>query len=144
MLTKPTIYDCCIIQLNKVHNRSGNLTAVEDRKDIPYKVKRIYYLYDVPGGAERGGHAHKGLQQLIVAASGCFDVVLDDGRNRKVVELNRPYYGLYVVPGIWRELINFSSGAICLVLASEKYDPSDYIREYEDFLKYCNENSSYR
>jgi dTDP-4-dehydrorhamnose 3,5-epimerase-like enzyme len=110
--------------------------------DIPFDVKRLYYLYDVPGGAERGGHAHKGLHQLIVAASGSFDVVLDDGKNRKVVELNRPYYGLYVIPGIWRELINFSSGAICLVLASEKYNIDDYIRDYEEFLKYSNENSS--
>jgi hypothetical protein len=141
MIIKPSIYNCCVIELDKVHNRSGNLTAVEDRMEIPFDVKRLYYLYDVPGGAERGGHAHRNLHQLIVAASGCFDVVLDDGKNRKVVELNRPYYGLLVVPGIWRELINFSSGAICLVLASEKYDASDYIRDYDDFLKYSNENS---
>jgi WxcM-like, C-terminal. len=142
MITKPSIYNCCVIELNKVHNRSGNLTSVEDNMDIPFNVKRLYYLYDVPGGAERGGHAHKELHQLIVAASGCFDVVLDDGKNKKVVELNRPYFGLYVVPGIWRELINFSSGAICLVLASEKYDVKDYIREYEVYLKYRNESSS--
>jgi hypothetical protein len=142
MITKPSIYNCSVIELNKVHNRSGNLTAIEDRMHIPFDVKRLYYLYDVPGGAERGGHAHKGLQQLIVAASGCFDVVLDDGKNRKVVELNRPYYGLHVIPGIWRELINFSSGAICLVLASEKYDPKDYMRDYNEFLKYRDENSS--
>lgn len=142
MITKPSIYNCSVIELNKVHNRSGNLTAIEDRMHIPFDVKRLYYLYDVPGGAERGGHAHKGLQQLIVAASGCFDVVLDDGKNRKVVELNRPYYGLHVIQGIWRELINFSSGAICLVLASEKYDPKDYLRDYNEFLKYRDENSS--
>jgi hypothetical protein len=142
MITKPSIYNCSVIELNKVHNRSGNLTALEDRMHIPFDVKRLYYLYDVPGGAERGGHAHKGLQQLIVAASGCFDVVLDDGKNRKVVELNRPYYGLHVIPGIWRELINFSSGAICLVLASEKYDAEDYIRDYNEFLKYRDANSS--
>ena len=142
MITKPSIYNCSVIELNKVHNRSGNLTALEDRMHIPFDVKRLYYLYDVPGGAERGGHAHKGLQQLIVAASGCFDVVLDDGKNRKVVELNRPYYGLQVIPGIWRELINFSSGAICLVLASEKYDAEDYIRDYNEFLKYRDANSS--
>ena len=142
MIIKPSIYNCCVIELNKVHNRSGNLTAIEDRMEIPFDVKRLYYLYDVPGGAERGGHAHKKLQQLIVAASGCFDVVLDDGKNRKVVELNRPYFGLHVVPGIWRELINFSSGAICLVLASEKYDAHDYIRAYDEYLKYNNENSS--
>jgi dTDP-4-dehydrorhamnose 3,5-epimerase-like enzyme len=142
MITKSSIYDCCIIELNKVHNRSGNLTAIEGNTDIPFAVRRIYYLYDVPGGAERGGHAHKNLQQLIVAASGCFDIVLDDGKNRKVVELNRPYYGLYIVPGIWREIINFSSGAICLVLASHIYDIDDYIREYSNFTTYKNENSS--
>ena len=141
MIIKPSIYNCCVIELNKVHNRSGNLTAIEDKMDIPFDVKRLYYLYDVPGGAERGGHAHKKLQQLIVAASGCFDVVLDDGKNRKVVQLNRSYYGLLVVPGIWRELINFSSGAICLVLASEKYDVADYIRDYNEYLMYANENS---
>jgi WxcM-like, C-terminal len=143
MITPSSIYNCCVIELNKVHNRSGNLTALEDSMEIPFEVKRLYYLYDVPGGAERGGHAHKGLQQLIVAASGCFDVVLTDGKNKKVVELNRPYYGLYVVPGIWRELINFSSGAICLVLASEKYDADDYIRDYGEFLKFKNEISSH-
>jgi WxcM-like, C-terminal len=142
MTLKSLIYNCSVIELNKIHNRSGNLTSLEDNIDIPFNVKRLYYLYDVPGGAERGGHAHKGLHQLIVAASGCFDVVLDDGKNRKVVELNRSYYGLYIVPGIWRELINFSSGAICLVLASEKYDADDYIRDYEEYLKYSNGNSS--
>jgi dTDP-4-dehydrorhamnose 3,5-epimerase-like enzyme len=142
MITKSSIYNCCIIELNKVHNRSGNLTAIEGKMDIPFDVKRIYYLYDVPGGAQRGGHAHKELQQLIVAASGCFDVVLDDGKNRKVVELNRPYYGLYVVPGIWRELINFSSGAISLVMASHKYDENDYIRIYSAFKEYKYGNSS--
>ena len=142
MIIRPSIYNCCVIELNKVHNRSGNLTFIEDRMEIPFDVRRLYYLYDVPGGAERGGHAHKKLQQLIVAASGCFDVVLDDGKNRKVVELNRPYYGLHVVPGIWRELINFSSGAICLVLASEKYDADDYIRDYDEYLKLSNESSS--
>jgi hypothetical protein len=137
-----SIYDCCIIELNKIHNRSGNITTVENKVNIPFDTKRIYYLFDVPGGAQRGGHAHKELQQLIVAASGCFDVVLDDGRNKKVVELNRPYYGLLVVPGIWRELINFSSGAICLVLASHKYDIGDYFREYNAFLKFKNQNLS--
>ena len=142
MTIKSSIYNCCVIELNKVHNRSGNLTFIEDRMEIPFDVRRLYYLYDVPGGAERGGHAHRKLEQLIVAASGCFDVVLDDGKNRKVVQLNRPYFGLHVVPGIWRELINFSSGAICLVLASEKYDVDDYIRDYDVYLKYTNESSS--
>ena len=139
MIIKSSIYNCCVIELNKVHNRSGNLTSLEDNMDIPFDVKRLYYLYDVPGGAERGGHAHKDLQQLIVAASGCFNVLLDDGRNKKVVELNRPYYGLYVVPGIWRELINFSSGAICLVMASHKFSEVDYIRVYTDFISLKND-----
>lgn len=134
MNKKSSIYDCHIIELSKIHNRSGNITVIEGEADLPFNVKRVYYLYDVPGGAERGGHAHKELYQLIVATSGCFDVVLSDGRNTKVIQLNRPYYGLYVVPGIWRELINFSSGAICLVLASHKYDENDYIREFNDFV----------
>jgi hypothetical protein len=142
MILKSTIYDCSIIELSKIHNRSGNITAVEGNNDLPFAIRRIYYLYDVPGGAERGGHAHKELQQMIVAASGCFDVVLDDGKNRKVVELNRPYYGLHVIPGIWREIINFSSGAICLVLASHLFDKNDYIREYHDFITIKNENPS--
>lgn len=131
-----TIYNCCVIELNKIHNRAGNITVIENNKDVPFDIKRVYYLYDIPGGAERGGHAHKELQQLIIAASGCFDIVLDDGINKKVVELNRPYYGLYVLPGIWREIINFSSGAICLVLASEVYQKGDYIRDYQDFLNW--------
>jgi len=133
-MQESTIYNCSVIELNRIHKRSGNITVVENLQHIPFEVKRVYYLYDVPGGGERGGHAHKELNQLIVAASGCFDVVLNDGINKKVVELNRPYYGLFVVPGIWRELINFSSGAICLVLASEKYLKEDYLREYSDFL----------
>ncbi len=136
MKTPTIIFNCTVIELPKVHNRSGNLTAIECYRDIPFNVKRLYYLYDVPGGAERGGHAHKELYQLIVAASGCFDVVLDDGKNKKVVELNRPYYGLIVLPGIWRELINFSSGAICLVMASEKFLKDDYIRDFQEFLKW--------
>ncbi len=136
MIKPSSIFDCFIIELNKIHNRSGNITAIEGNFNIPFGIKRVYYLYDVPGGAERGGHGHKELHQLIVAASGCFDVVLDDGKNKKVVELNRPYYGLYIVPGIWRELINFSSGAISLVLASHLYDETDYIRNFDDFLTF--------
>lgn len=135
-MIESTIYNCCVIDLNKIHRRSGNITVVQNLKHIPFEVRRVYYLYDVPGGGERGGHAHKELQQLIIAASGCFDIVLDDGKNKKVVELNRPYYGLYVLPGIWREIINFSSGAICLVLASEVYQKDDYIRGYQDFLNW--------
>lgn len=128
-----SVYDCVILPLSKVHNRAGNITVIEGERKIPFEVRRIYYLYDIPGGEDRGGHAHKELSQLIVAASGSFDVLLDDGNNKKIVTLNRPDYGLFVVPGIWRELIEFSSGAICLVLASHKYDESDYLRKYQDF-----------
>ncbi len=130
------IYDCVILPLKKIHNRAGNLTVVEGKLNLPFEVQRIYYLYDIPGGETRGGHAHKELHQLIVAASGSFDVLLDDGVNKKVVTLNRPYYGLLVVPGIWRELLEFSSGAVCLVLASHKYNEADYIRGYKEFLDY--------
>ncbi|MFT3740001.1 MAG: FdtA/QdtA family cupin domain-containing protein [Breznakibacter sp.] len=130
---KSTVYDCSIVHLPKVHNRAGNLTALDNLVNIPFDVKRVYYLYDVPGGADRGGHAHVELQQFIVSLSGAFDVIIDDGTNKKVVHLDRPYFGLHVVPGIWRELINFSSGAICLVLASHPYTESDYIRTYEKF-----------
>lgn len=128
-----TIHNCNVIELEKIHNRAGNITIFQNGQPSPFDVKRIYYLYDVPGGSERGGHAHKNLFQLIIAASGSFNVILDDSRNKKVVELNRPYFGLLVEPGIWRELVNFSSGAICLVLASEKYDEADYIRNYSDY-----------
>ncbi len=132
-----TIDDCKIITLDRHHSdRQGDLSVVENNTNIPFVSKRVYYLYDVPGGAERGGHAHKALQQLIVAASGSFTVLLDDGKTKRSVTLNRPYQGLFIVPGIWRELVDFSSGAICLVIASEKYDESDYIREYDDFLTF--------
>lgn len=137
---KSSIYDCVILPLNKVHNRAGNITIVEGDVNVPFDVKRVYYLYDIPGGEDRGGHAHKELRQLIVAASGSFDVLLDDGINKKVVTLNRPNYGLLVVPGIWRELMEFSSGAICLVLASDVYSEGDYIREHQNFLNFKNGN----
>jgi hypothetical protein len=131
----PNIYNCSVLELTRIHNPSGNITIVQSESVLPFDVRRVYYLYDVPGGSERGGHAHKVLQQLIVAASGSFDVILDDGTMKKTVHLNRPNFGLLIVPGIWREIINFSSGAICLVLASERYNPSDYIRDYSDFKK---------
>jgi hypothetical protein len=134
-----TVYNCNVFELPKIHNRAGNITALNNFTDIPFSVKRVYYLYDVPGGEARGGHAHKELQQLIVAASGSFDVSLDDGRNKKIINLSRPYFGLYIVPGIWRELINFSSGAICLVLASEKFYEQDYMRDYIEFKKLKHE-----
>lgn len=132
-MRKSSVYDCSIVPLSKIHNRAGNITIVEGENNVPFEVKRVYYLYDIPGGEDRGGHAHKDLFQLVVAASGSFNVLLDDGVNKKVVTLNRPDYGLMVVPGIWRELMEFSSGAICLVLASHLYDENDYLRDYDDF-----------
>lgn len=128
------IYNCNVVELAQIHNRAGNITIVQNGNFLPFDVKRVYYLYEVPGGSERGGHAHKELYQLIIAASGSFEVILDDGGRKKIIDLNRPNYGLFVVPGIWREIVNFSSGAICLVLVSQKYNPEDYIRDYNDFL----------
>ncbi|MBN1186467.1 MAG: WxcM-like domain-containing protein [Bacteroidales bacterium] len=128
------------MDLSKIHNRAGNITIYRNGLSEPFDVKRIYYLYDVPGGTERGGHAHKKLYQLIIAASGSFDVILDDGRNKKIVELNRPYFGLLILPGIWREIVNFSSGAICLVLASHKYNEDDYIRNYQVYKNYIHDS----
>lgn len=135
-MKETNVFDCSLITLHKNHNEKGNITIVESYATLPMDVQRIYYLYDIPGGESRGAHAHKDLYQLIVAASGSFDVVLDDGEIKKTYTLNRPYQGLFVKPGIWRDLCNFSSGAVCLVLASLKYDEDDYIRNYEDFLKY--------
>lgn len=134
-MKKTTVYDCSIIQIDKHHHEKGNISVVENIKTIPFGVRRVYYLYDVPGGESRGGHAHKVLQQLIIAASGSFNVTLDDGYVKRTFTLNRPYQGLLVVPGIWRELDDFSSGSVCLVLASHLYEESDYIRDYNDFLK---------
>ena len=131
-----TIDDCKIIDLHKIHDVRGNLTPIEGGVDVPFDIKRVYYLYDVPGGESRGAHAHKDLYQLIVAANGSFTVTLDDGIAKKSFNLNRSYYGLLIVPGIWRDLDDFSSGAVLLCLASEHYDAEDYIRNYIDFLKY--------
>lgn len=135
---KKTVYDCSIIELDKHHNEKGNISVVENNVDIPFAVERVYFLYDVPGGEERGGHAHIELTQLIVAVAGSFNVVLDDGKTKRTFFLNRPYYGLLVVPGIWRELNDFSSGSVCVALASKVYQESDYIRSYQDFVKYKN------
>lgn len=132
-MKESSVYDCYVLPLSKIHNPAGNITIVEGEQNIPFNIRRIYYLYDIPGGESRGGHAHKALHQLIVAASGSFEVLLDDGTNKKIVRLNRPNFGLLVVPGIWRELFEFSSGSICMVLASHKYDETDYIREYQTF-----------
>lgn len=126
---------CRIIDLPKIADPRGNLTFVESSNQIPFDIQRVYYLYDVPGGSERGGHAHKGLHQLIIAMSGSFDVLLDDGKEKKRVHLSRSYYGLYVCPMIWRELDNFSSGSVCMVLASNKYDEADYYRDYAEFMR---------
>jgi WxcM-like, C-terminal len=129
-----SLEQCKLIDLPKIADPRGNLTFMEGNRHVPFAIERVYYLYDVPGGAERGGHAHLDLHQLIVAMSGSFDVLLDDGRATKRFHLNRSYYGLYVCPMIWRELDNFSSGSVCLVLASNRYDEADYIRDHQDFM----------
>jgi dTDP-4-dehydrorhamnose 3,5-epimerase-like enzyme len=130
-----SIDDCKIIDLPIISNRKGNITPLEGNRNIPFTITRVYYLFDVPGGASRGGHAHRELEQLVVSIMGAFDVVLDDGRKRKTIRMARAYYGLYIPRMIWRELENFSSGAICLVLASLPYDEKDYLRSYADFLR---------
>ncbi len=135
---KNNIHQCNILQLPKVHDRAGNITAIENNIHLPFDVERVFYLYDVPGGEKRGGHAHKELQEFIIAVSGAFDVLMDDGKNKKIIHLDRPFIGLHITQGVWRELLNFSSGAICLVLASHKYDEDDYIREYSQFKKIKN------
>jgi hypothetical protein len=134
------IEDCRLIELPKITDVRGNLSFIEGGMHIPFDIKRVYYLYDVPGGSDRGSHAHKTLHQFIVAMSGSFDVVLDDGKEQKRFHLNRSYYGLYVCPMMWRLLDNFSSGAVCMVLASAHYDKADYIRSHEDFLKLAKQN----
>jgi len=130
-----SLANCRTIELPKISDPRGNLTFIEGDHHVPFDIRRVYYLYDVPGGAERGGHAHKDLSQLIVAMSGSFDVLLDDGREKRRFHLNRSYYGLYVCPMIWRELDNFSSGSVCMVLASNRYDEADYYRDYDQFLE---------
>lgn len=131
-----TIHDCKLIELPRIQNQAGNITPLNSGIDLPFEVQRVYYLYDVPGGESRGGHGHYELEQYLVAASGSFDVVLYDGSEKMTVSLNRPYKALYIVPGIWRELENFSSGSICLVLASLLYSKDDYIRDISKFKKY--------
>ena len=135
-MIKTTVYDCSVLEIDKHHHEKGNISVIENKVTVPFDIKRVYYLYDVPGGESRGGHAHKDLLQLIVAASGSFNVTLDDGNEKKTFTLNRPYQGILVVPGIWRELDEFSSGSVCLVLASNVYDEHDYIRDYEEFKKF--------
>lgn len=132
---------CRIIELPKILDRRGNLTFIEQQIHVPFDIARVYYLYDVPGGESRGGHAHKKLQQFIVAASGSFSVITHDGQEEQRFFLNRSYYGLYIPTMTWRELDNFSSGSVCLVLASELYDPEDYIRDFDEFKKLAQKNT---
>ncbi len=137
----PSIYDCSVIELPKIANRAGNITPVYNNTNIPFGVKRVFYIYDIPGGEDRGAHAHKECHQFLVAASGSFEVELNDGKNKRTVLLNRPYLGLHIPPGIWAAERGFSSGAVCLVLASHKYDESDYLRNYNDYMTYRNDTS---
>lgn len=135
MISEKTVFECNLIYLPKIENRSGNITPVHNQIEIPFDIKRVFYLYDIPGGESRGAHAHFECHQFLVAVSGSFEVLLDDGKVKKNIQLNRPNYGIHIPPGIWASEINFSSGAICLVLASEMYNENDYIRNYDDFLK---------
>lgn len=139
-MNKPNVYDCSVIELPKIENRTGNITPVYGNINIPFEIKRVFYSYDIPGGEARGAHAHKECHQLLIAASGSYEVVLDDGVNKRTILLNRPFYGLHILPGIWASEQGFSSGSICLVLASHKYEAEDYIRSYEDFCEYRREN----
>ena len=136
-----SVYNCSVVELPQINFRAGNITPVTQHKEIPFDISRVFFLYDIPGGKSRGAHAHKECHQFIVAASGSFEVLLDDGRNKKTVSLNRSYYGLHIPPGVWAAEANFSSGAICLVLASHKYDEGDYIRDYNEYLEYVKANS---
>ena len=135
-----TISNCKIIDLPKISDPRGNLSVIEGGNQISFDIKRVYYLYDVPGGSSRAGHGHKALEQLIIAMSGSFDVIVDDGYQRKKFHLNRSYYGLYIPKGMWREIENFSSGGVCLVLASTLYDSTDYYHDYDDFKKFVTKN----
>ena len=136
-----SVFDCSLCQLNKFHDPEGNLTVVSENVHVPFPINRVFYSYDIPGGEDRGAHAHKECHQFIIAASGSFEVVLDDGTNKRTVTLNRPFWGLHVPPGIWASEQGFSSGSICLVLASHGYSEDDYIRNYDDYLKYVQENN---
>jgi hypothetical protein len=135
-----SVYHCSLINLGKINFRQGNITIVEKETKVPFTPKRIFYLYDIPGGASRGAHAHKDCHQFLIAASGAFEVLLDDGKTQRIVQLNRPDIGLHIPPMIWASEINFSSGSVCLVLASHKYDANDYIRDYNAYQKILNSN----
>jgi len=133
-MTKVSVFDCSLIDIGKIQNRAGNISVIESNQQLPFEIKRIFYLYDIPGGESRGAHAHKACHQFLVAASGAFEVLLDDSKTKRLIQLNRPYVGLHIPPGIWASEINFSSGSICMVFASHVYNEQDYIRQYEDFL----------
>ncbi len=137
-----SVYDCSVIELPRIKNRAGNITPIHCEREIPFDIKRIFYLYDIPGGESRGAHAHKECHQFLVAASGSFEVLLDDGVTKRLVQLNRPYLGLHIPPGIWASEINFSSGSVCLVLASHPYEEADYIRDYQNFMDYVQNPST--
>jgi len=136
ILMKILVSDCSLIELPKIENRSGNLTMIQNSIEIPFNIKRIFYLYDIPAGKDRGAHAHIECHQFLIAGSGSFDVLLDDGKSKKLVTLNLPYQGLHIPPGIWASEVNFSSGSVCLVLASHSYNENDYIRNYQEFLNF--------
>lgn len=139
-MKRPTVYDCSIIELPKIETNGGNITPVHNNVNVPFEIKRVFYSYDIPGGEARGAHAHKECHQFLIAASGAYEVVLADGVNKRTVLLNRPFFGLHVPPGIWAAEQAFSSGSICLVLASHGYEESDYIRDYNDFINYIRTN----
>lgn len=137
-MKKASVYDCSVIELQRINSRAGNITPVTNNVNVPFEVKRVFYIYDIPGGEDRGAHAHKQFHQFLVAASGSFEIELNDGTTKRTVMLNRPYFGLHIPPGIWAAEKGFSSGAICLVLTSHAYEAKDYIRDYEEYLNFKN------
>lgn len=139
-MTKPNVYDCSIIELAHIKNRAGNITPITNNIEVPFSIKRVFYIYDIPGGEDRGAHAHKECHQFLIAVSGSFEIELNDGKIKRTVVLNRPYFGLHILPGVWAAEKSFSSGAVCLVLTSHKYDDNDYLKNFKDFLKYRNQN----
>lgn len=141
MIRKNNVFDCSVIELQKISNRAGNITPVSNGVCIPFDIKRIFYIYDIPGGEDRGAHAHKECHQFLIAASGSFEIELNDGHSKRTISLNRPYYGLHIPPGVWAAEKGFSSGAVCLVLTSHKYNEADYIRDYDEYLEF---NSSFK
>jgi hypothetical protein len=135
-MKKVTVYDCSVITLKQIQNRAGNITPVTGCENLPFEIRRVFYIYDIPGGEDRGAHAHRECHQFLVAASGSFEIEMDDGVNKRTVALNRPYYGLHIPPGIWAAEKGFSSGAVCLVLVSHLYNEHDYIRDYTQYLEF--------